>query len=386
MSDATSHIETVLHHVENRLAWPTDETELKVGTQRVTVYEATGSCGRLCSDGKVVKVHAEVENAALREYDIEYTSYSHSISRHSHGRTTKKVTARRYQLDARGYYSYESDRNASTDRTKLNRWKKLATTGGAVLCRVAVTAGEATDTVDVRLSLDIDTALGLESLSEGTSTVLWDLLRNSKDPAVMQRVQNPTPRACQLGFRRSATEIWGEFEATRLQYETRFNRGDLSIDMLMKFMVTDVPKRAGCGTLRERIEQFYADRKIEAPAEAELQGLIETHAGKESTLMAKLAKDHEDTPLVMDALKVDGMAVTLHPYQREAVEWMVARETACCRGANEHMWTSLAFENADDGEVFFNPLRKKFTMTVPPPATRGGFLCEMMGLGKTIET
>ena len=45
----------------------------------------------------------------------------------------------------------------------------------------------------------------------------------------------------------------------------RFNRTDLSIDMLMKFMVTDVPKRAACGTLQERLAQFYADRKLAAP-------------------------------------------------------------------------------------------------------------------------
>ena len=51
----------------------------------------------------------------------------------------------------------------------------------------------------------------------------------------------------------------------RTQYNKRFSRTDLSIDMVMKFMVTDVPKRAGGGTLRERLQQFYTDRKIEAP-------------------------------------------------------------------------------------------------------------------------
>ena len=45
------------------------------------------------------------------------------------------------------------------------------------------------------------------------------------------------------------------------------------------------------------------------------------------------------------------MAVTLHPYQREAVEWMLARETACCRGSNEHMWGSITFEDPSDGEL-----------------------------------
>ena len=46
------------------------------------------------------------------------------------------------------------------------RWKKLSKQGGALRVKVAVSAGAATGTMNIKFSLEIDTAMGMEVISE----------------------------------------------------------------------------------------------------------------------------------------------------------------------------------------------------------------------------
>ena len=83
--------------------------------QRVNVITLEGA--RRCSDGKVVRVHPPVANAALREYDVEFTSFNHGTpgrNRHNHSRTTKKITVPRHLMHKGWRYSNDDETPGGT--------------------------------------------------------------------------------------------------------------------------------------------------------------------------------------------------------------------------------------------------------------------------------
>ena len=80
---------------------------------------------------------------------------------------------------------------------------------------------------------------------------------------------------------------------------------------------------------------------------------------------------------------VEGLTVTLHEYQKQAVGFMLEREN----GDNRmQVWAKLPpcpGEGGTKDTLYFSPILGSFS-TKPERIGRGGFLCEEMGLGKTV--
>ena len=84
-----------------------------------------------------------------------------------------------------------------------------------------------------------------------------------------------------------------------------------------------------------------------------------------------------------EAPEMDGLNVTLHDYQKQAVGWMLDREN----GNNAHqIWAKLPKMKgvSSKEDIWFCPMIGRFARGTPPSMGRGGFLCEEMGLGKTV--
>ena len=77
----------------------------------------------------------------------------------------------------------------------------------------------------------------------------------------------------------------------------------------------------------------------------------------------------------------EGLALTLKPYQQQAVAWMVDME-ALPRGINGLFWEVRPF--ADGGAFYYSPQLGEMRLGAPP-VMHGGLLCDEMGLGKTLE-
>ncbi|GAQ84668.1 DEAD-box protein [Klebsormidium nitens] len=83
----------------------------------------------------------------------------------------------------------------------------------------------------------------------------------------------------------------------------------------------------------------------------------------------------------------DGLGVTLRPYQRQSLRFMLDNER---RDGGFHglMWRQIPGAGTAEEDVFYCPALQRLKLvtkgTLPPPTT-GGFLCEEMGLGKTVE-
>jgi SNF2 family DNA or RNA helicase len=83
------------------------------------------------------------------------------------------------------------------------------------------------------------------------------------------------------------------------------------------------------------------------------------------------------------APEIDGLNITLHDYQKQAVGWMLDREN----GNNSHqIWSKVPIiKGSQVGEdIWFCPFLGRFAKKSSPTMGRGGFLCEEMGLGKTV--
>lgn len=77
-----------------------------------------------------------------------------------------------------------------------------------------------------------------------------------------------------------------------------------------------------------------------------------------------------------------GLALTLKPYQQQALAWMVDME-ALPGGINSLFWEVRPF--ADGGDPFhYSPQLGEMRLSAPP-LMHGGVLAEEMGLGKTLE-
>ena len=80
-----------------------------------------------------------------------------------------------------------------------------------------------------------------------------------------------------------------------------------------------------------------------------------------------------------------GLLLTLFPFQRQALLWMFDRETQP-GGLNALFWREHPGEKAGgkDHSFWYNPMAGELRAE-PLPIVTGGFLCEEMGLGKTVE-
>jgi SNF2 family DNA or RNA helicase len=77
-----------------------------------------------------------------------------------------------------------------------------------------------------------------------------------------------------------------------------------------------------------------------------------------------------------------GLAVSLRPYQKQALQFCVQNET------EEHIpqlfWTSMQLP--DGTGAWYSTAQKRLLLSAPPAQPKGGFMCLDMGLGKTVCT
>ena len=76
-----------------------------------------------------------------------------------------------------------------------------------------------------------------------------------------------------------------------------------------------------------------------------------------------------------------GLNVQLHPYQRQSLRWMLDEEQHDV-GFYRHFFAEGRF--ADDSPFWFSAMLDRLIVDGELPRAHGGFLCEEMGLGKTI--
>jgi len=79
-----------------------------------------------------------------------------------------------------------------------------------------------------------------------------------------------------------------------------------------------------------------------------------------------------------------GLSVELRPYQRQSLRWMLDAERST--GLHRLLWHGPLQLDGAAKPLYFSPLLNTFSdEAIPASAPRGGFLCEEMGLGKTVE-
>eukprot|EP01083_Nonionella_stella_P247544 858123_1 len=106
-------------------------------------------------------------------------------------------------------------------------------------------------------------------------------------------------------------------------------------------------------------------------------------------LMEAMIDDEDDEMKEEDVMMEEqqeeqpyGLNVIAFPYQVQSIEWMVERENDA-EGLYKYLFRKGTFKN---GEVFYySAVLNRLVLTESLPVLRGGFLCEEMGLGKTIE-
>lgn len=79
-------------------------------------------------------------------------------------------------------------------------------------------------------------------------------------------------------------------------------------------------------------------------------------------------------------LASSGLSVTLYPYQKQSVLWMLDRERS-----NKAAWSYLYPQRGhfkDGSSYLYSPMLKRFRFTDESEGARGGMLCEEMGLGR----
>ncbi|XP_063954546.1 E3 ubiquitin-protein ligase SHPRH-like isoform X2 [Lytechinus pictus] len=107
-----------------------------------------------------------------------------------------------------------------------------------------------------------------------------------------------------------------------------------------------------------------------------------------NTLFDKVRQYHE-TQEVVEVIDVQHsiLVPVLRPYQRDAVRWMVQRETMTQndKGQLHILWR--LFKTVDDRTLYYNPQSGEITdqMQEMPEDFPGGILADEMGLGKTVE-
>eukprot|EP00657_Telonema_sp_P-1_P000691 TRINITY_DN11336_c0_g1_i1.p1 TRINITY_DN11336_c0_g1~~TRINITY_DN11336_c0_g1_i1.p1 ORF type:complete len:205 (+),score=55.75 TRINITY_DN11336_c0_g1_i1:3-617(+) len=116
------------------------------------------------------------------------------------------------------------------------------------------------------------------------------------------------------------------------------------------------------------------------------------YATKLKELEAQLKKRQFSVNVLMECLESPGnmkesptpagLDGELRPFQKQALHWMLEQERNA-KGISSHLWIDLPlFPNK---KTYYSPLLGEFAHSLPKSST-GGFLCEEMGLGKTVES
>ena len=249
-------------------------------------------------------------------------------------------------------------------------------------------------TVTAHFTLKIDPTV--KKWSGTTAINLWRFICATVPPH-SDHLLYPTPEAEALGFCRSVHEIRAESHQVKVRFEKEYgkNSSRLSIDAMMSLLTSDNPKSGkGPVSLQDQITNYYEERSLSTQTLSR-GSLVQSYKASKTNSMADYLRTHHEgarlTPL--QPLQVAGMTVRLHPYQREAVEWMSDIEKSPL-GMAEHMWGSFAWPSPSPlssssplTTLYYSPISHEILNEPPPISTsRGGFLCEQMGLGKTIET
>ena len=79
---------------------------------------------------------------------------------------------------------------------------------------------------------------------------------------------------------------------------------------------------------------------------------------------------------------VEGLTVELLPFQLQSLQWAIERETIP-GGIQSLHWAKVPLAPDATSELYFNPMLGMFSSS-KPNHVRGGFICESMGLGKTV--
>eukprot|EP01041_Mallomonas_annulata_P008704 gene8704-17985_t len=90
------------------------------------------------------------------------------------------------------------------------------------------------------------------------------------------------------------------------------------------------------------------------------------------------------TNSIVDVADVDGIKVSLRPYQQQTLNWAIQQERLV-GGLRRLISAPIIGSNGRSTGVWFSPLTGEFSSTAPSDV-RGGFICEEMGMGKTIIT
>eukprot|EP01083_Nonionella_stella_P247543 858119_1 len=93
-------------------------------------------------------------------------------------------------------------------------------------------------------------------------------------------------------------------------------------------------------------------------------------------------EEEEDKELMCERQKRFGLNVIAFPYQVQSIEWMIGRETDE-EGLYKYLFAKGAFKSGD--VFYYSAVLNRLVIADQLPVLRGGFLCEEMGLGKTIE-
>lgn len=83
-----------------------------------------------------------------------------------------------------------------------------------------------------------------------------------------------------------------------------------------------------------------------------------------------------------EAPQPPGLAVTLRPYQLQSLGFMQRAETW---GGSLHQGVWFQLSSGDGRHFWWSPVLQEARIEEPPLKACGGFLCETMGLGKTVE-
>lgn len=136
----------------------------------------------------------------------------------------------------------------------------------------------------------------------------------------------------------------------------------------------------------ERKEYSYAASSSAAAASSSAAVAAASSSSAAAAAASSVARRDPSDPMHMSSValsEASGLvpSVVLKDYQVQTVRWLLQRESAE-ENVSRSFWAELRME---DGTLLqYSPFLQRFTFS-PHPDVKGGFVCEEMGLGKTIE-
>jgi hypothetical protein len=189
-------------------------------------------------------------------------------------------------------------------------------------------------------------------------------------------LQSPSSSQWQKPFIRvrSSHEYDGSSKTLQIRFAVYFSRliFELISDSAIKTVVENLVHVPGSVS---PIEGLKSHAQMFSRVDAELLQLPSYRFS-----LAGLLKHTENTGYPVSESDPEGLNVSLYDYQRSSYQWMLDQEVKS-RGLNAHFWQEWKF--TDGQSMFYFPLGGEFRFD-RPPVTKGGLLCEEMGLG-TIE-